>query len=257
MPSRRTPSKRLPRVLASTDAAAQAAELQCPGRDLLAPLQRLFHQQLEAHPPAPRAPGESHPHRPAAASVRPGRPSGGRRRLAAQRLYRPDPVSGSPRRLSALVQAGQPQPRTLCTAQQRPAQPPAPAANHRAQAPRPSRTRRRRGGARAVGPRDPCRGDRASGPRMARTAAPTRLFDRPLRATPLSRHHGRLQLRMRLERAQGHGSKDRMRGLDCELKTFPSWRPTHNLDHILVSRRSASSPPGSSTTPCRTTFRSA
>jgi endonuclease/exonuclease/phosphatase family metal-dependent hydrolase len=27
-----------------------------------------------------------------------------------------------------------------------------------------------------------------------------------------------------------------MRGLDCELKTFPSWRPTHNLDHILVSR---------------------
>ena len=28
----------------------------------------------------------------------------------------------------------------------------------------------------------------------------------------------------------------RMRGLDCELKTFPSWRPRHNLDHILVSR---------------------
>ena len=27
-----------------------------------------------------------------------------------------------------------------------------------------------------------------------------------------------------------------MRGLDCELKTFPSWRPRHNLDHILVSR---------------------
>jgi endonuclease/exonuclease/phosphatase family metal-dependent hydrolase len=26
-----------------------------------------------------------------------------------------------------------------------------------------------------------------------------------------------------------------MRGLDCELKTFPSWRPRHNLDHILVS----------------------
>ncbi|SDW55630.1 Metal-dependent hydrolase, endonuclease/exonuclease/phosphatase family [Thiocapsa roseopersicina] len=30
--------------------------------------------------------------------------------------------------------------------------------------------------------------------------------------------------------------KAAMRGLDCELKTFPSWRPTHNLDHILVSR---------------------
>jgi endonuclease/exonuclease/phosphatase family metal-dependent hydrolase len=30
--------------------------------------------------------------------------------------------------------------------------------------------------------------------------------------------------------------KTDMRGLDCELKTFPSWRPTHNLDHILVSR---------------------
>ncbi len=27
-----------------------------------------------------------------------------------------------------------------------------------------------------------------------------------------------------------------MRGLDCELKTFPSWSPRHNLDHILVSR---------------------
>lgn len=27
-----------------------------------------------------------------------------------------------------------------------------------------------------------------------------------------------------------------MRGLDCELKTFPSWRPTHNLDHILISQ---------------------
>jgi endonuclease/exonuclease/phosphatase family metal-dependent hydrolase len=27
-----------------------------------------------------------------------------------------------------------------------------------------------------------------------------------------------------------------MRGLDCELKTFPSWRPTRNLDHILISR---------------------
>ncbi len=26
-----------------------------------------------------------------------------------------------------------------------------------------------------------------------------------------------------------------LRGLDCELKTFPSWRPEHNLDHILVS----------------------
>lgn len=26
-----------------------------------------------------------------------------------------------------------------------------------------------------------------------------------------------------------------LRGLDCELKTFPSWRPTQNLDHILVS----------------------
>ncbi|EXJ15755.1 endonuclease/exonuclease/phosphatase family protein [Imhoffiella purpurea] len=27
-----------------------------------------------------------------------------------------------------------------------------------------------------------------------------------------------------------------MRGMDCELKTFPSWRPRHNLDHILISR---------------------
>ncbi len=27
-----------------------------------------------------------------------------------------------------------------------------------------------------------------------------------------------------------------MHGLDCDLKTFPSWSPTHNLDHILVSR---------------------
>ncbi|NCA68750.1 MAG: endonuclease [Sphingobacteriia bacterium] len=26
-----------------------------------------------------------------------------------------------------------------------------------------------------------------------------------------------------------------MQGLDCELKTFPSWSPRHNLDHILVS----------------------
>ncbi len=26
-----------------------------------------------------------------------------------------------------------------------------------------------------------------------------------------------------------------LRGLDCEMKTFPSWRPRHNLDHILVS----------------------
>ena len=26
-----------------------------------------------------------------------------------------------------------------------------------------------------------------------------------------------------------------LEGLDCELKTFPSWRPKHNLDHILVS----------------------
>jgi endonuclease/exonuclease/phosphatase family metal-dependent hydrolase len=27
-----------------------------------------------------------------------------------------------------------------------------------------------------------------------------------------------------------------LRGLDCELKTFPSWRPRRNLDHILLSR---------------------
>jgi endonuclease/exonuclease/phosphatase family metal-dependent hydrolase len=26
-----------------------------------------------------------------------------------------------------------------------------------------------------------------------------------------------------------------LRGLDCELKTFPSWSPQRNLDHILVS----------------------
>ena len=26
-----------------------------------------------------------------------------------------------------------------------------------------------------------------------------------------------------------------LQGLDCELKTFPSWRPRRNLDHILVS----------------------
>lgn len=26
-----------------------------------------------------------------------------------------------------------------------------------------------------------------------------------------------------------------MRGLDCTLKTFPSWRPRHTLDHILIS----------------------
>jgi endonuclease/exonuclease/phosphatase family metal-dependent hydrolase len=30
--------------------------------------------------------------------------------------------------------------------------------------------------------------------------------------------------------------KANMRGLDCEMKTFPSWSPKHNLDHILVSR---------------------
>ncbi|MTW20287.1 endonuclease/exonuclease/phosphatase family protein [Allochromatium palmeri] len=30
-------------------------------------------------------------------------------------------------------------------------------------------------------------------------------------------------------------SRSGMSGLDCELKTFPSWRPRHNLDHILVS----------------------
>jgi endonuclease/exonuclease/phosphatase family metal-dependent hydrolase len=28
-----------------------------------------------------------------------------------------------------------------------------------------------------------------------------------------------------------------LRGLDCELKTFPSWRPRRNLDHILASNR--------------------
>jgi endonuclease/exonuclease/phosphatase family metal-dependent hydrolase len=27
-----------------------------------------------------------------------------------------------------------------------------------------------------------------------------------------------------------------LQGLDCELKTFPSWRPRRNLDHILLSR---------------------
>ncbi len=26
-----------------------------------------------------------------------------------------------------------------------------------------------------------------------------------------------------------------LQGLDCELKTFPSWRPKRNLDHILIS----------------------
>ena len=26
-----------------------------------------------------------------------------------------------------------------------------------------------------------------------------------------------------------------LRGLDCELKTFPSWQPKRSLDHILVS----------------------
>lgn len=30
--------------------------------------------------------------------------------------------------------------------------------------------------------------------------------------------------------------KTQMQGLDCELKTFPSWRPRRNLDHILVSQ---------------------
>ena len=35
-------------------------------------------------------------------------------------------------------------------------------------------------------------------------------------------------LRAAVERAGLHG-------LDCELKTFPSWRPHSNLDHILVS----------------------
>jgi endonuclease/exonuclease/phosphatase family metal-dependent hydrolase len=27
-----------------------------------------------------------------------------------------------------------------------------------------------------------------------------------------------------------------LQGLDCDLKTFPSWRPRRNLDHILLSR---------------------
>ena len=27
-----------------------------------------------------------------------------------------------------------------------------------------------------------------------------------------------------------------MYGLDCTLKTFPSWRPRRNLDHILASQ---------------------
>lgn len=35
-------------------------------------------------------------------------------------------------------------------------------------------------------------------------------------------------LRMAIERAG-------LRGFDCELKTFPSWRPERNLDHILLS----------------------
>lgn len=35
-------------------------------------------------------------------------------------------------------------------------------------------------------------------------------------------------LRALVERAGWHG-------MDCERKTFPSWRPMHNLDHILVS----------------------
>ncbi len=35
---------------------------------------------------------------------------------------------------------------------------------------------------------------------------------------------------------RGLVQKSGMRGLDCELKTFPSWRPRRNLDHILVSR---------------------
>jgi endonuclease/exonuclease/phosphatase family metal-dependent hydrolase len=30
-------------------------------------------------------------------------------------------------------------------------------------------------------------------------------------------------------------TKARLCGLDCELKTFPSWRPRRNLDHILAS----------------------
>lgn len=32
-------------------------------------------------------------------------------------------------------------------------------------------------------------------------------------------------------------SKTDLRGLDCERRTFPSWRPWRNLDHILVSRQ--------------------
>lgn len=35
-----------------------------------------------------------------------------------------------------------------------------------------------------------------------------------------------------LRRAVKHAG---LRGLDCELKTFPSWRPKRNLDHILIS----------------------
>lgn len=31
-------------------------------------------------------------------------------------------------------------------------------------------------------------------------------------------------------------AKAGLRGLDCELKTFPSWRPQRNLDHILASQ---------------------
>jgi len=30
-----------------------------------------------------------------------------------------------------------------------------------------------------------------------------------------------------------------LRGPSCEMKTFPSWRPMRNLDHILVSPRIA------------------
>jgi endonuclease/exonuclease/phosphatase family metal-dependent hydrolase len=26
-----------------------------------------------------------------------------------------------------------------------------------------------------------------------------------------------------------------LRGPSCEMKTFPSWQPIHNLDHIFVS----------------------
>ncbi|MBK5968982.1 MULTISPECIES: endonuclease/exonuclease/phosphatase family protein [Thiorhodovibrio] len=39
---------------------------------------------------------------------------------------------------------------------------------------------------------------------------------------------GSSALRAMVERGGWHG-------LDCERKTFPSWRPQHNLDHILVS----------------------